>query len=91
MQAISFVVALSAQSGKTVTVDYNTSNGSAISPGDFEASSGTITWTPGLLTQTIDVPIQGDLIVEGDETFFVNLVNPVNTIVGDGQSRRDDR
>ena len=42
-----FTVTLSAASGKTVTVDFATANGTATSPADYTASSGTFTFNPG--------------------------------------------
>lgn len=37
----------------TVTVNYATENGSAIAPGDYPATSGTLTFGPGVLVQSI--------------------------------------
>jgi hypothetical protein len=76
-----FTVVLSAVSGRTVTVDYNTADGSATAPGDYTASTGTLTFPPGTVSQTISVPIVNDSVVEGTETFLVNLANPGNATV----------
>ena len=40
-------VTLSAASGKTVTVDYATSNGTATAGSDYTATSGTLTFSAG--------------------------------------------
>jgi len=78
-----FTVTLSVVSGQTVTVDYNTSNGSAQAGFDFTAISGTLTFAPGITTQTITVPILNDAVFEGDENFNVNLSNAVNATISD--------
>lgn len=70
------IVALSGESGKTVTVDYATSDGTATDGDDYDAASGTITFNAGVLTQTLSINIldnaQGELV----ETFDVTLSNP---------------
>ena len=87
-------VTLSAQTGKTISVDYNTSAVSATSGVDYVAASGSLTFSPGVMTQPITVSIIGDTISESDETFRVVLSNPVNAIVGNLATVRildDDR
>ena len=76
-----FTVTLSAASGKTVTVDFATANGTATSPADYTASSGTFTFNPGQTTKTIDVAVQGDLLNEANETYTVTLTNPTNATI----------
>ncbi|MBN1765586.1 MAG: hypothetical protein JW860_10040 [Sedimentisphaerales bacterium] len=70
-----------------VTVTYATANNTAtLSDGDYSSISGTLTFEPeGSLTQTIAVPVNGDTILEGDESFYVNLTNPANATLSDGQ------
>src|SRR5207302_1174378 len=48
-----FTVTLSAAALADVTVNYTTSNSSAVAPGDYAATSGTLTFAPGVTTQTI--------------------------------------
>jgi hypothetical protein len=73
-----FTVTLSSAVSHKVTVRYSTSNGSAASGSDYSAISGTLTFMPGVTTQTIAVPVIGDRLVEGNETFYVNLSNATN-------------
>jgi hypothetical protein len=83
---VNFTVSLSPTSSGTVTVDYATANSSAIAPSDYQSASGTLTFNPGDTTKTITVTINGDTLVEPDETFFVNLSNQsVNAIISDAQ------
>ncbi|HZE72443.1 MAG TPA: DUF4394 domain-containing protein, partial [Pyrinomonadaceae bacterium] len=80
-----FTVTLTAASSQIVTVDFFTANGTATEPSDYTAINGTLTFMPGQLTRTISVPVNGDTVPEGDEAFFVNLTNPSNSPIGDGQ------
>ena len=80
-----FTVTLSAASGRVVTVNYATANGSATSPADYAATSGTLTFATGVTSQTITVAVNGDVLNEGNETFNVNLSNAVNATIADSQ------
>ncbi len=76
---------LSQVSGRTVTVNYATANGSATSPADYPAASGTLSFAAGETTKTITVTVNGDILDEGDDTFAVNLSNAVGALVTDAQ------
>ncbi|MDQ2106574.1 DUF4347 domain-containing protein, partial [Azospirillum isscasi] len=79
---MTFTVSLSAASGKTVTVDYATSNGTATSGSDYSATSGSLTFNPGDTSKTFTVTIAGDTTTESDETFTVTLSNASNATLG---------
>jgi urease beta subunit len=80
-----FAVTLSAASSSTVTVDYSTFDGSAVAPGDYVATSGTLTFTPGQTAKQVVVPVKGETLNEVNETYTVNLTNPANaTVSGTG-------
>jgi hypothetical protein len=53
--------------------------------GDYAAASGTLTFNPGVLTQPVTIAVNGDATNEANETFFVNLIEPSNATVADGQ------
>lgn len=78
-----FNVALSAISGRTVSVNYATTAGSAAAGSDFAATSGTLTFNPGQVSRQFSVTITGDTTVEPDETFTVSLSAPVNATLAD--------
>ena len=80
-----FNVTLSAPSPQPVVVSYSTAGGSATQGNDFAGQSGTLVFTPGQTVKTISVPVNGDLAVEGHETFFVNLFSPSNATISDSQ------
>jgi hypothetical protein len=81
-----FQVSVTPVSGLETTVDFATSDGTATAPGDYLASSGTITIPAGFSNGPIFVEVVGDTLHEPDETFQVDLSNPVNATIGDAQA-----
>ena len=77
-------VTLSSASLVSVQVNYATANGTAAAPGDYTATSGTVTFTAGATSQTIAVQVAGDTTVEADETFTVTLSGAVGATIADG-------
>src|SRR5205814_65277 len=57
-----FTVSLSGASGKTVSVDYATADGSALAPGDYSSKNGTLSFAPGETVKTIAVTVNGSAI-----------------------------
>lgn len=77
-----FTVSLAHASTLPVSVDYATADGTAtLADGAYQAQAGTLTFNPGQTTQTITILVNGNAQPHGDETFVVNLVNPVNGIL----------
>ena len=65
-----------------VSVNYTTSDGTATAGSDYTATSGTLTFAPGELTKTINIPITNDNLFEnGNETFNLTLSNPTNSAI----------
>ena len=84
---IDFRVTLSAASGKTVTVNYATSEATTAEADDFTAVSvTTLTFSPGETLMTFMVSTTQDSIDEDDETFGVTLTLPANANVTLNQS-----
>lgn len=83
---LSFPVTLSASTPLPVSISYATSNGTATAPADYTSANGTVTFAPGETSKTITVTVVGDAVYEPDETFTVNLSNPVNATVGTGSA-----
>lgn len=81
-----FVVSLSAPSTRTVSVSYATTSNTATSGVDFQSRSGTLTFSPGVTRQTINVPVLGDRRDEANESFFVRLTNAVDAIFADSEA-----
>lgn len=68
--------------GKTVSFNYATANGTATAGSDYTANSGTASITSGTTSTTITVVTAQDSIYEGDETFTVSLSNLTNATAG---------
>ena len=82
---MTFTVSLSAASAGTVTVNWATSNGTAVAGEDYAADSGTLTFNPGQTSQPISVTVNGDTTYEPDETFTVTLSSPNGATIADGE------
>jgi uncharacterized repeat protein (TIGR01451 family) len=80
-----FTVSLLPVSGQTVTVNYAVANGTATNGVDYFGSSGTLTFTAGQTNKFITNSVVGDVSVEPDETYFVNLASPVNAAFAKSQ------
>ncbi|MBN4003431.1 Calx-beta domain-containing protein [Nostoc sp. LPT] len=79
-----FLVTLSAPSLQQVTVNYNTSDGTAkVSDSDYNSASGTIVFNPGETSKTLGIGVIGDKKAETNETFSVNLFGATNTTITD--------
>ena len=70
-----FVVTLSRHEDEQVTVDYETSDGTATAPGDYTVTSGTLTFSRGNRSKTVSVPIMADTVNDDGETFTLTLSN----------------
>jgi CSLREA domain-containing protein len=92
---LTFTVTLTKASGQTVTVKYATADGTAQAASDYAAKNGTLTFAPGgVLTQIVNITINGDAVVEPNEAFYVFLSGQVNAAVskarGVGTITNDD-
>jgi hypothetical protein len=73
-----FIVSLAFPSNLATSVDYQTHDSTAKAPKDYVASTATLNFAPGEVTDTISVSVKGDTTTEADELFYVKLLNPVN-------------
>lgn len=80
-----FTVSLSNASSQTITVNYATADNTATAGNDYINASGTLTFTPGQTSQTLNVGIKGDVFNEDTVSFNVNLTAPTNATISDGQ------
>ena len=82
-----FTVSLSSAAAQDVTVDFATADGSATAPSDYTARTGTLTIPAGQTSGQIAIVIQGDTLLEGNESFQVNLSNAsANATIADAQA-----
>jgi len=82
-----FTLSLNTTGTGSVHVDYRTANASAIggvgcSPGvDFIQRSGRVSFPAGSLSQTLDVQVCADTVIEGAEAFELELINAENGVL----------
>lgn len=81
-----FAVTLSAPSGRSVSVDYATADGTATAPSDYATTDGTLFFGPGAEERALTVPVSGDTADEPDEGFLLRLTDPENAAVTDGEA-----
>lgn len=92
--SLAFTITLAPASGREVRVAHATSNGTASAGSDYVAASGTRTFAAGQTSQSVVVTINGDGVVENDESFSMVLSAPVGATLADatgiGLIRNDD-
>jgi hypothetical protein len=82
---LEFNVTLTNPSDQTITVDYTTTDDTATTgDNDYDAASGTVTFLAGDTTEPVDVTLNGDDVLESDETFTVDLSGESGATVADG-------
>jgi hypothetical protein len=82
-----FTVTLSAPASSPITFDVATANGTAVAGSDYAATSLTGLWIPaGSTSATFTVAINGDGVVEGNETFLVDVANVMGATTADGHA-----
>lgn len=82
-----FEVELSQAATATISVKYAVTGISASVPDDVAAASGSVTFSAGVKTQSISVPVVVDDVPETAESFKVTLSEPVGAILGDATAR----
>ena len=69
-----------------VTVDYATTDGTAMAGEDYAAASGTLELAAGETSKTIEVTVHADTEDEGEETLTLSLTNAVGARIEDGEA-----
>jgi hypothetical protein len=77
-----FTVTLSTVSNQTVTVHFASHDDTAAGGIDYDSVSGMLTFIPGDLVKTIDVPVHGNTTPESNRTFTVDLGSVTNATLG---------
>ena len=80
---LAFTAILSHASSRTVTVDYATSDGTAVAGSDYTAASGALTFNAGDTSQTVQVTVLTDSEDESQETLTLTLSNPSQATLDD--------
>jgi hypothetical protein len=90
-----FTVSLAKPTTVPVTFDIAAKNGTAMAGSDYTATNRTgLTIPAGSTSVVVSVPVIGDAVIEGNETFQVVVANVVGATVADGTAtgtiRNDD-
>ena len=81
-----FVVALSSPSGKLIRLTYSTADMSATA-GDYQGLLGfPLNIAAGSPSASISILVNGDTTVEPDETFALNISDPLNVTINSGSA-----
>jgi Calx-beta domain len=90
---LSFLVTMTSAAGGSQTVDYATADGTAVAGSDYTATSGSLTFTGGQTSKTVDVPVTNDTLNEADETLSLIIGNgsvAITDETGAGTITNDD-
>ena len=66
------------QGGLASTVNYATADGTAVAGTDYTPTAGTLTFAPGVLSQSFTVPILLNTAIKSNLTVLLNLSSPTN-------------
>ncbi len=80
-----FTVALDWPSGRDVSVQYATSDGTARAGIEYQGLVGTLDFAPGARTQQVVVPVMTSDVHSANKIFYLNLLGAVNAHFGDPQ------
>ncbi len=78
---VAIVVVRTNSSSGTLTVNFATSNATAIAGADYIGTNFSLVFLDGETAKTILIPITDDTLPEGEETFTVRLTNPSTGVV----------
>ncbi len=81
-----FAINLSTPSNLPVSVSYSFIDGTARAGSDYLNFGGQVTFQPGETEQNVFVAVNGDTTDEGDEDFYISLINPSNALIADAQA-----
>jgi serine protease len=84
-----FTVSLSGTSGSPVTFDIATENGTAAGGADYAANAASLSIPAGQTSANFSVSVNGDTVIENNETFVAELRNVSGALVAKprGQAR----
>jgi hypothetical protein len=78
-----FRLVLTKPSAEQISVDVASEDGNAHAGSDYTSVAKTVTFAPGQVKKDVTVDVIGDSLFEQDETFTIDLSNPVNVMVLD--------
>ncbi len=85
--SVNFVVTLFPERADAVSVDFATTDGTAVAGTDYEAVNGTLVFFPGEVRQLVPVAIMDDDVEDAGETFTLVLSNPAGASIVNGRAQ----
>jgi hypothetical protein len=79
---ITLTASLSKPYTRTVRAAFQTVDGSATAGSDYQAATGNLVFAPGQTTQTLNVVVKGDRLLENNESFSIHLSNLIHANLG---------
>ena len=83
---LTFTVTLTPAATNTVTVNFATSNLTAVAGTDYLATNGVLIFSPGTTTRSLAVKVLGGSIASGSKIFSVCLTDATNAVVSVAQA-----
>ena len=84
--ALTMTVTRIGDASAAASVDYVTNDGTATQKGDLEYTAGTLTFAAGETSKTVNILLNEDDQIEGNESFQVVLSNPTGASLGQTNS-----
>ena len=82
---MTFVISLSAESALDVTLNYTTSDGTAMAGADYAPNAEQVLILAGQVSALVPIALVDDAIDETNETLSITLGNPVNATIADAE------
>lgn len=82
-QSLSFTVSRSGELSSAATVDYATSDGTAVAGADYSVNSDTLLFAANEISKTVEVLTTDDIVYEDNETVTLTLSNPSSSAIID--------
>jgi hypothetical protein len=76
-----FTITRSGDTSGVSSVDYATTQYTAVAGNDYVATSGTLTFTAGQTSKTVEVTVNNTVNYEVNEIFYLDLTNPVDATI----------
>ncbi|MBL7543905.1 MAG: hypothetical protein JNL11_08815 [Bdellovibrionaceae bacterium] len=80
--SLTITVQLSTSYAANSTVNYTTTNGTALSGTNYTATTGTLTFNAGQTSKTVSIPILNNDVYNGSRNFSFSLSSPINAVSG---------
>ena len=81
-----FFVTLSGVNAMSGSVEYFTRDGTAVSGKDYLGKAGTLSFPPGVTSESLSIPVFGDADATPAKTFYLILADPANAVLNRPQA-----